>query len=86
MLFDSILRFLLPMPRSSSPKPVLSMMAGSVPVDLIFAAIPYEDEAILRAKTIKLKNGDADGVAALHEHLQLLERGCLLCAGFELAY
>jgi hypothetical protein len=32
-------------------------MAESVPVDLIFAALPYEEEAIARARPIKLKSG-----------------------------
>ena len=36
---------------------VLPIMAGSVPVYLIFAALPYEDAAIGRAKPIKLKTG-----------------------------
>src|SRR5215831_1158305 len=31
---------------------VLPMVAADVPVDLIFAALPYEDDAIARAKTI----------------------------------
>jgi len=36
---------------------VLPMVAADVPVDLIFAALPYEDDAIARAKIIQLKNG-----------------------------
>ena len=31
---------------------VLPMLVGNVPVDAIFAALPYEDEAIARAKAI----------------------------------
>jgi Nucleotidyl transferase of unknown function (DUF2204) len=36
---------------------VLPIMVESVPVDLIFAALPYEEDAIARARPIKLKNG-----------------------------
>jgi hypothetical protein len=36
---------------------VLPIMINSVPVDLIFAALPYEEAAIARARTINLKNG-----------------------------
>ena len=36
---------------------VLPIMVESVPVDLIFAALPYEEEAIARARPIKLKSG-----------------------------
>ena len=36
---------------------VFPIMVGAVPVDLIFAALPYEDEAISRAKATELKTG-----------------------------
>src|SRR5262245_30618147 len=36
---------------------VLPIMVESVPVDVIFAALPYEEDAIVRAHRIKLKNG-----------------------------
>jgi len=36
---------------------VLPIMVESVPVDLIFAALPYEEDAIARAHPIKLHNG-----------------------------
>ena len=35
---------------------VLPIMVDSVPADLVFAALPYEEAAIGRAKIIKLKN------------------------------
>jgi len=35
---------------------VLPILVESVPVDLIFAALPYEQDAIARARPIKLKN------------------------------
>jgi hypothetical protein len=35
---------------------VLPIMAGSVPVDLVFAALPYEEAAIRRARAVRLKN------------------------------
>src|SRR2546428_11571594 len=36
---------------------VLPILVEAVPVDLIFAALPYEEEAIARARTIHLKQG-----------------------------
>jgi len=36
---------------------VLPIMVEAVPVDLIFAALPYEEEAIARARPIHLKQG-----------------------------
>src|SRR5215470_7530168 len=36
---------------------VLPIMVESVPVDLIFAALPYEEDAIARAHRIQLRNG-----------------------------
>jgi hypothetical protein len=36
---------------------VLPILVRSVPVDLVFAALPYEDEAIARARPIHLKHG-----------------------------
>jgi len=36
---------------------VLPILTDTVPVDLIFAALPYEDEAIARAKRIQLRHG-----------------------------
>jgi len=36
---------------------VLPIMVQSVPVDLVFAALPYEEAAISRARTINLKKG-----------------------------
>jgi hypothetical protein len=36
---------------------VLPMMVQSTPVDLIFAALPYEEAAIARARRIKLAGG-----------------------------
>jgi Nucleotidyl transferase of unknown function (DUF2204) len=36
---------------------VLPIMVESVPVDLIFAALPYEEDAIARARPIRLKEG-----------------------------
>jgi hypothetical protein len=36
---------------------VLPIMVGSVPVYLVFAALPYEEEAIGRARLIKLTSG-----------------------------
>lgn len=36
---------------------VLPMMVDSVPVDLVFAALPYEDDAIARARNITLSQG-----------------------------
>src|SRR5437867_10194409 len=36
---------------------VLPIMVRSVPADLIFAVLPYEEAAIRRAQIIKLKNG-----------------------------
>jgi hypothetical protein len=36
---------------------VLPVMVRSVPVDLVFAALPYEEAAIRRAREIKLKAG-----------------------------
>jgi hypothetical protein len=35
---------------------VLPILVREVPVDLIFAGLPYEEEAIARAKTIQLKS------------------------------
>jgi uncharacterized nucleotidyltransferase DUF6036 len=37
---------------------VLPIMVDSVPVDVIFAGLPYEEEAIGRARPIHLKKGD----------------------------
>ena len=36
---------------------VLPMMVRSVPVDLVFAALPYEEAAIGRARPLNLRNG-----------------------------
>src|SRR5438093_8002381 len=36
---------------------VLPIIVRSIPVDLVFAALPYEDVAIARAKPIKLNAG-----------------------------
>ena len=36
---------------------VFPILVHEVPVDLIFAGLPYEEEAIARAKTIQLKSG-----------------------------
>ena len=36
---------------------VLPIMVESVPVDLIFAALPYEEDAIARARPVKVSNG-----------------------------
>ena len=36
---------------------VLPIVVDGVPVDLVFAALPYEDAAVHRARTINLKNG-----------------------------
>jgi len=36
---------------------VLPILVRDVPVDLIFAALPYEEEAIARAQTIHLQSG-----------------------------
>ena len=35
---------------------VLPLMVESVPVDLIFAALPYEEDAIARARPVKIHN------------------------------
>jgi hypothetical protein len=37
---------------------VLPLMVVSTPVDVIFAALPYEEQAIARARTIKLSRRD----------------------------
>ena len=36
---------------------VMPMIVHSVPVDMIFAALPYEDVAIARAQSVKLASG-----------------------------
>jgi hypothetical protein len=36
---------------------VLPIMVDSVPVDLVFAALPYEEAAIARTRTVTLKHG-----------------------------
>ena len=37
---------------------VLPLMVGTVPVDMVFAVLPYEETAIGRAQKLRLKNGN----------------------------
>ena len=60
--FDSTVQRICSQFRSLSAEPlrfaretrVLPVVSGNVPVDIIFAALPYEDEAIARARQIKV--------------------------------
>src|SRR2546422_6167858 len=54
---------------------VLPILVEAVPVDLIFAALPYEEEAIARARTIHLKQGRSEeNTSELQSRLHLVCR------------